>query len=108
VKFLLSYSTRPLQMFGLIGGIMGATGAVILGYLGYVKLAGYDVALTERLPLLLFGILLAFTGVQLVTVGLLAELQARTYHESQDKPVYAIRKVIEASHPKADTPPRVF
>jgi glycosyltransferase involved in cell wall biosynthesis len=94
VKFLLSYSTRPLQMFGLLGGIMGGLGSVILAYLAYVKLAGY-VALTERLPLVLLGILLVFTGVQLVTVGLLAELQARTYHESQGKPVYVIRRILE-------------
>ncbi len=98
VKFLLSYSTRPLQMFGLIGGAMGLTGAVILGYLAYVKLAGY-VALTERLPFVLLGILLVFTGVQLVTVGLLAELQSRTYHESQDKPVYAVRQILDAAEP---------
>ena len=96
VKFLLSYSTRPLQMFGLIGGIMGGVGAVILAYLGYQKLLLPAVSLTERLPLVLLGILLCFTGVQLVTVGLLAELQSRTYHESQDKPVYVIRRVIEA------------
>ena len=40
--------------------------------------------------------LLIFTGVQLVTIGLLAELQARTYHESQDKPIYVIREIREA------------
>ena len=96
VKFLLSYSTRPLQMFGLLGGIMGGSGAVILVYLAYVKLAGY-VALTERLPLVLLGILLVFTGVQLATVGLLAELQTRTYHESQDKPVYVVRETLDAA-----------
>jgi glycosyltransferase involved in cell wall biosynthesis len=95
VKFLLSYSTRPLQMFGLVGGAMGGSGGVILAYLAYLKLAGLE-ALTERLPLVLLGILLVFTGVQLVTVGLLAELQSRTYHESQGKPVYAIREVLEA------------
>jgi hypothetical protein len=95
VKFLLSYSTRPLQMFGFVGGLMGGVGGVLLAYLAYVKLAGY-VALTERLPLVLLGILLVFTGVQLVTVGLLAELQSRTYHESQGKPVYAIRTVLDA------------
>jgi len=93
VKFLLSYSTRPLQMFGLVGGVMGAVGSVLLVYLAYIKLAGYA-ALTERLPLVLLGILLVFTGVQLVTVGLLAELQSRTYHESQDKPVYVIRRTL--------------
>ena len=43
--------------------------------------------------MLLFGILLIFTGVQLVTLGLLAEMQARTYHESQDKPTYVIREI---------------
>ena len=44
-------------------------------------------------PILLLGILLIFTGVQLVTLGLLAEMQARTYHESQDKPTYVIREI---------------
>jgi hypothetical protein len=94
VKFLLSYSTRPLQMFGLLGGLMGATGAVILAYLGFLKISGHA-ALTQREPLVLLGILLAFTGLQLVTLGLLAELQSRTYHESQGKPVYVIRRILE-------------
>jgi glycosyltransferase involved in cell wall biosynthesis len=97
VKFLLSYSTRPLQMFGLIGGIMGGVGASILGYLGFMRLTQDFYPLTERLPLVLFAILLGFTGVQLVTVGLLAEMQARTYHESQGKPVYVVRRVLETS-----------
>jgi uncharacterized membrane protein len=48
------------------------------------------------MPLLLLGILLIFTGFQLVTLGLLAELQARTYHESQNKPTYVIREIREA------------
>ena len=46
-------------------------------------------------PLLLLGILLAFTGVQLVTLGWLAEMQARTYHESQGKPTYYIRELLD-------------
>jgi glycosyltransferase involved in cell wall biosynthesis len=98
VKFLLSYSTRPLQMFGLIGGAMSLVGAVILGYLGTIRILGWQ-ELGPRQPLVLLGILLVFTGVQLVTLGLLAELQARTYHESQGKPVYVIRRILE-------TPPR--
>ena len=94
VKFLLSYSTRPLQIFGLVGLVMGALGTVITGWLGYVRLfAGQAIA--DR-PLLLLGILLIFTGVQLVTLGLLAELQARTYHESQDKPTYFIREILDS------------
>ena len=96
VKFLLSYSTRPLQMFGLVGGIMGGAGAAILGYLGFMRLTQELYPLNDRMPLVMFAILLGFTGVQLVTLGLLAEMQARTYHESQNKPVYAIRRVLQA------------
>lgn len=102
VKFLLSYSTRPLQIFGLIGLMMGGLGGVILVYLAYVRLIGHQ-AIADR-PLLLLGILLAFTGVQLLTVGLLAELQSRTYHESQDKPTYVIRQVLEAPEPGTERP----
>jgi glycosyltransferase involved in cell wall biosynthesis len=95
VKFLLSYSTRPLQLFGVVGGALGGVGAVILGYLGILKVLGLE-ALTERLPLVLLGILLAFSGIQLFTLGLLAEIQARTYHESQEKPIYVIRQTLDA------------
>ena len=91
VKFLLSYSTRPLQFFGLIGGAVGLVGAAISGWLAYQRLIGAE-SLSNR-PLLLLGILLIVTGVQLVTIGLVAEIQARTYHESQGKPTYVIREV---------------
>jgi glycosyltransferase involved in cell wall biosynthesis len=94
VKFLLSYSTRPLQIFGLVGLAMFLLGAAVTGWLAYVRLMG-EQSIANR-PLLLFGILLVFTGVQLVTLGLLAELQARTYHESQKKPTYVIREILEA------------
>jgi len=91
VKFLLSYSTRPLQFFGLIGGLVGLLGAGISGWLAYQRLIGAE-SLSNR-PLLLLGILLIVTGVQLVTIGLVAEIQARTYHESQGKPTYVIREI---------------
>jgi glycosyltransferase involved in cell wall biosynthesis len=91
VKFLLNYSTRPLQIFGLFGLIAGAVGSVILVYLAYVRLIALQ-AIGDR-PLLLLGMLLVFIGVQLLTFGLLAELLARTYYESQNKPVYAIREI---------------
>jgi glycosyltransferase involved in cell wall biosynthesis len=94
VKFLLSYSTRPLQIFGLVGVTMGTIGVGVTGYLSALRLAGYQ-AIGNR-PLLLFGILLIFTGVQLVTLGLLAELMARTYHESQNKPIYVVRETRES------------
>ncbi len=99
VKFLISYSTRPLHIFGLLGVTMGSLGSVICGWLAYRRLIGAE-AIANR-PLLLFGILLVFTGVQLVTLGLLAEMQARTYHESQNKPIYTIREVRETLTPPA-------
>ena len=98
VKFLLSYSTRPLQIFGLIGIAMGLLGSAAVGWLTYLKLSGESIA---NRPLLLFGILLMFTGLQLVTLGLLAELQVRTYHESQKKVTYVIREILEG-RPRAD------
>ena len=101
VKFLLSYSTRPVQIFGLIGLSMLTPGALILTWLAFVKLFAGE-AIGNR-PLLLLGILLVFTGVQLLTLGLLAELQARTYHESQNKPTYAIREIREV--PSASVAP---
>jgi glycosyltransferase involved in cell wall biosynthesis len=98
VKFLLSYSTRPLQIFGLIGISMGLVGGLISGWLAYQRLIEAE-SLSNR-PLLLLGILLISTGFQLVTLGLLAEIQARTYHESQNKPIYAIREIRQT--PPAD------
>jgi glycosyltransferase involved in cell wall biosynthesis len=93
VKYLLDYSKRPLQIFGLVGLIFGGLGALTLLWLVGVKFIGHQ-GIGDR-PLLLFGILLVFTGVQLVTIGLLAEMQARTYHESQNKATYVIRDVLE-------------
>jgi hypothetical protein len=95
VKFLISYSTRPLQIFGLLGMAMGLVGVGVLGWLAYVKYFQHE-GIADR-PLLLFGILLVSTGVQLVTLGLLAEMQARTYHESQNKPTYVIREIREST-----------
>ncbi len=95
VKFLLSYSTRPLQIFGLIGLMTGGVGTLITAYLAYIRLFTSQ-GIGER-PLLLLGVMLIFIGVQLVTFGLLAEVMARTYYESQDKPTYVIREVRETS-----------
>ncbi len=91
VKFLISYSTRPLQIFGLLGLTLGSLGAVICSYVTYMKYFGGQWA--DRQWTLQIGILLVFIGVQLLTMGLLAEMLARTYHESQGKPIYVIREI---------------
>jgi glycosyltransferase involved in cell wall biosynthesis len=99
VKFLLSYSTRPLQIFGLMGVLTGGLGTAITLWLAWLRLVERQ-AIGDR-PLLLLGILLVFIGVQLVTFGLLAELLARTYYESQNKPIYVIREVRQTPEPAA-------
>jgi glycosyltransferase involved in cell wall biosynthesis len=95
VKFLISYSKSPLQMFGLVGFGLGSLGTLICAWLVYVKYFQHQ-GIADR-PLLLAGIVLVLMGVQFVTLGLLAEMLARTYHESQDKPTYVIREIREAS-----------
>ena len=95
VKFLLDYSTRPLQIFGLIGIIVGGLGALVTGWLAFVRLFLHQ-GIADR-PLLLLGVMMIFIGVQLVTFGLLAEVMARTYYESQNKPTYVIREVRESA-----------
>ena len=72
-----------------------------MAYLGWVRLVDHR-SIADR-PLLLLSVLLVFTGVQLVTFGLLAELMARTYYESQNKATYVIREIRE-SEPSADPP----
>jgi glycosyltransferase involved in cell wall biosynthesis len=94
VKFLISYKTRPLQICGLWGLIMTLLGGGAWVWLAYVKYMRHE-GIADR-PLLLAGTVLLVTGVQFIMLGLLAEMQARTYHESQDKPVYVIREVLEA------------
>jgi glycosyltransferase involved in cell wall biosynthesis len=92
VKFLSSYSTRPAHIFGPIGVISGMAGFLIALYLTAQKFV-YDVDIGSR-PLLLLSILLIFIGFQFVTMGLLGEMLARTYHESQGRTIYVIGEVL--------------
>jgi len=104
VKFLSSYSTRPLQMFGTLGIGMGFAGSLICAYLVYVKFFEHQ-GIGDR-PLLLLGFFLIMGGINLVMTGLLGEMLSRTYHESQDKPIYAIREIREAK-PEFETAAKV-
>ncbi|MEN6401615.1 MAG: glycosyltransferase family 2 protein, partial [Armatimonadia bacterium] len=91
VKFLLAYSTKPIQVFGRWGLMSGAAGFLLALYLSLERLV-YGTPLANR-PALLLAVLLMLLGVQFVSMGLIAELQARTYYEAQDKKIYAIRRV---------------
>jgi hypothetical protein len=92
VKFLLSFSTRPLQMFGVWGLLLFALGSAVSVYLTVLKVF-FGEQLSNR-PLLMLGVLMIIMGVQLISMGLLAEMMVRTYHESQAKPTYVIREII--------------
>jgi glycosyltransferase involved in cell wall biosynthesis len=93
VKFLLSYSTRPLQIFGLFGLVSGFIGGALGLWMSYQRLF-QNKGLSDR-PLLLLAILLLVTGFQFITLGLLAEIMVRAYHESLGKHIYYIREIID-------------
>lgn len=92
VKFLSLYATRPIHVFGVAGLAATAAGVLITGWLGFERLV-LGVPIGGR-PIVLLGILLIVMGLQFVTMGLLAELLIRTYHESQNKPVYRVARVL--------------
>ncbi len=98
VKFLLDYSTRPLQFFGLVGAASMGTGALLGFYLLYTRLALGTSIMSQHGPLLLLSVALLVSGIQFFSMGLLGELMARTYYESQNKPIYTLREV--KSHQK--------
>lgn len=93
VKFLLDYSTRPLQFFGLLGMAGASAGLAIAAYLGVDKLLHHTDTIAEHGPLMLLAVVLFLSGVQLLSLGLLGEITSRTYYESQNKSIYALREV---------------
>lgn len=94
VKFLGSYSTKPIYVFGGLG--VGSVGIALLIILGLLisKIVRHSYLIQS--PLLLLSVALTIIGVQLLLMGLLAELVMRTYHESQGKPIYHIRRILVA------------
>jgi len=98
VKFLSGYATRPLHLFGLVGLALALPGLVLVAVLGFERLF-LGVRLAGR-PIVLLAILLAVLGVQFVSIGLLGEMMVRTYHESQGKPIFRIRDIVEDGAPE--------
>jgi len=97
VKFMLSYVTKPIQIFGLMGVVSGVIGFIIALYLTIQK-QFFGIPMGNR-PLLLLAILLIFMGLQFITLGLLGEMEARIYHETHNKPIYTIREVLKKEDP---------
>jgi glycosyltransferase involved in cell wall biosynthesis len=96
VKFLGSYGTKPLYLFGFIGFVFWLL-AFVLGVIVIVERLLPPYVYAHRNPLLLLAVLLATLGLQFIMMGLLAELIIRTYHESQGKPTYLVRQVVEGA-----------
>ena len=92
IAFMKTFLTRPMHVFGLLGCSSMLAGTILGGYLSFLKL-GLNQGIGDR-PLLFLTVVLILTGVQLFCFGLLAELLMRTYHESQSRPIYRVRKIL--------------
>ncbi len=108
VKFLLDYSTKPLQFFGLMG-LACLTGGAGIGLWVFLRKAILNEGLlANHGPLMLLGMALVMGGIQFIATGLIGEMLARTYYESQNKPVYSVREFRSRREALAgrDEPPR--
>ena len=98
VKFLMQYSRGPIQIFGRLGLLFGVPGAAMLGvmtlaHLSFLLFGTEFGALWVKRPFwVMTAFMLIFFGLQFVFMGLLAEIQIRTWHESQDRPIYVVRE----------------
>jgi glycosyltransferase involved in cell wall biosynthesis len=104
ILFLHRYGARPMHLFGGVGLISTVTGTLLGLYLAGLKiwagiqggLAGFRAERIGERPLLMLAVLLVILGVQFLVMGLLGELIVRTYHESQQKPIYSVREILPA------------
>ncbi|MFH1523291.1 MAG: glycosyltransferase family 2 protein [Patescibacteria group bacterium] len=92
VKFLTKYSTRPMHFFGGVGIFSFILGLISFSFALYLRFSGYATLIQTPLPLL--SVFFIIISLQFVLMGLLAEMIARDYFESQDKPTYNIKKKI--------------
>ena len=102
VKFLLSYSSKPIYLFGGAGFFLMFAGAADLLFL-LVRRTFFGTPVFTS-PLLQIGVMFFIMGFQSILMGLIAELLARTYHESQQKPTYTIRRAINIQSPRNHRP----
>jgi glycosyltransferase involved in cell wall biosynthesis len=94
VKFLLDYSTKPLQFFGAVG-LLCLSGGLGIGFWVFARKALLNEGLlANHGPLMILGMALVMGGIQFIAIGLIGELLARTYYETQNKPVYTVRQFL--------------
>ena len=90
VWFMTKFLTRPMYGFGFVGITSILISLIMTSYLLVIKILGEDIG---NRPMLMFALILGIAGVQLFSFGLLSELLIRTYHESQNRPIYRVRKI---------------
>jgi glycosyltransferase involved in cell wall biosynthesis len=100
VKFLVAYSSKPIYLFGGTGGLLMVISTIIMIYL-FVRRILFLVSVTGS-PLLQVSVMLFILGFQSMLMGLIAELLVRTYHESQRKPTYTVRTMINLEQDPRD------
>ena len=93
IKFLLDYSTRPLQFFGGLGLLASCLGTVIAVFLLFAKFSLGRAIMLQHGPLLFTATTLILSGIQFLSIGLMGEMLLRTYYETQRKPIYVVREV---------------
>jgi hypothetical protein len=91
--FYKKYSQKPMHLFGTSGLLLLLIGFLINMYLLILKVQGNDI---WGKPLLILGLLMVISGFQFLTIGIIVEIQMRTYFESQDKKPYRVRNVFTA------------
>jgi glycosyltransferase involved in cell wall biosynthesis len=91
--FFRKYIQKPMHLFGTLGFISLGIGLLINFYLLILKILGHDI---WGKPLLILGLIFLLGGIQLITIGILAEIAVRTYFEAQDKKTYKVRNVYQA------------
>lgn len=103
VSFLLRYSRSPIQIFGKMGLFVGVPGLLLLFFMLLANISSnlfgteFAAGLLKRPFWVMTSFMLVFFGIQFVCMGILAEIQIRTYHESQGKPIYVVREIFESS-----------
>jgi glycosyltransferase involved in cell wall biosynthesis len=102
ISFMKKFLTRPMHVFGLLGMVSLLIGVLSGLYLTFLKY-GLGESIADR-PLLILAVLLTLTGIQLFSFGLLAEVLMRTYHESQNRPIYRVREVVSATNSQSQRP----
>ena len=94
IRFLLKYFTRPMHFFGSIGLMGTVSGGALLFYCLIVKLFWQTDIIIEHGPMMIAGSLLLLAGLMMFSTGLIGELVIRTYFESQDRRIYAVREIL--------------